>query len=275
VTSSAADTGNRASHASVVGLIPMAGQAKRLSHLPCSKEIYPIGVDLSRRRPKVAAEYLIEKLKIAGITNVFVVLRNGKWDIAEYFGDGSSWGMHFAYLQMGLPYGPSHSMDQAYSFLRDRRVAFGFADILFQADDAFAQLLDRQAETEADVVLALIRPEVPSEWDMVSRDPDGRVRDIVLKPKETELSLGWICAVWTPAFTEFQHAFLSTSAARRLTRDAATTGIDAHGDLPVGAVLHAAVRHGLRVDSVQLENARHVDVGTISGLTTALRMYRP
>jgi glucose-1-phosphate thymidylyltransferase len=252
----------------------MAGQAKRLSLSPCSKEIYPIGIDVTLRRPKVAAEYLLDKMKAAGITNVFVILRKGKWDIAEYLGDGSLWGMHFAYLQMGLPYGPPYSMDQAYSFLSGRRVAFGFADILFEPEDAFLRLLDRQAETDADVVLGLIQPEIPSEWDMVDTDAHGNVRDLLMKPKQTELSHGWICAVWTPAFTEFQHAFLATAEASRLTDQSAASGIDAQGDLPVGAVLQAAVRKGLRVNSVRFENARYVDVGTIPGLTAAFRMHR-
>lgn len=253
----------------------MAGQAKRLSPLPCSKEIYPIGIDVALGRPKVAAEYLLDKMKVAGISSVFMILRRGKWDIAEYFGDGALWGMRFAYVPMGLPYGPPYSLDQAYSFLSDRRVAFGFADILFEPDNAFSLLLDRQAETHADVVLGLLHPEVTSQWDMVSRDGDGTVRDVVLKPTETDLTLGWICAVWTPAFTAFQHTFLATDEAGRMTRESGSRKLDAQGDLPVGAVLQAAVRGGLHVNSVVLENARYVDMGTVPGLTTALRMYQP
>jgi glucose-1-phosphate thymidylyltransferase len=259
----------------VVGLIPMAGRAKRISPLPCSKEIYPIGVDPTLGRPKVAAEYLLDKMRIAGITSAFLVIRKGKWDIPEYFGDGSLWDMHFAYVHMGLPYGPPYSIDQAHSFLCERRVAFGFPDILFQPDDAYLRLLNRQAETDSDVVLGLIHPEITSEWDMVSADADGIVRDIVLKPKQTELTVGWICAVWTPAFTAFQHAFLASHEARRLTLESSAGRLDPQGDLPVGAVLQAAVRRGLRVNSVVFENARYVDVGTVSGLTTALRMYQP
>jgi glucose-1-phosphate thymidylyltransferase len=253
----------------------MAGQAKRISPLPCSKEIYPIGIDATKGRPKVAAEYLLDKMKFAGITSAFLIIRKGKWDIPDYFGDGSLWGMHFAYVQMGLPYGPPYSMDQAYSFLSQRRVAFGFPDILFQADDAYKRLLDRQAETGADVVLGLLHPQITSQWDMVSAEGDGAVRDILLKPKRTELTLGWICAVWTPAFTDFQHAFLATEEARRMTFESSARGLDPQGDLPVGAVLQAAVRTGLRVNSVVLENARYVDVGTLPGLTTALRMFQP
>ena len=261
--------------ADVVGLIPMAGQAKRISPLPCSKEIYPISVDPTLRRPKVAAEFLLEKMRVAGITSAFLIIRKGKWDIPEYFGDGSLWGMNFAYVQMGLPYGPPYSMDQAYSFVSQRRVAFGFPDILFQPDDAFVRLLDRQAETDADVVLGLIHPAVTSEWDMVSVDSTGCVRDLVLKPKQTELTLGWLCAVWTPAFTTFQHTFLASDEARRMTLASTANRLDPQGDLPVGAVLQAAVRSGLRVNSVAFENSRYIDVGTVAGLTAALRMYQP
>jgi glucose-1-phosphate thymidylyltransferase len=71
----------------VVGLIPAAGHATRLAPLPFSKELYPIGFHEGPHgpRPKVVAHYLLEKLHAAGIRRVFVVLRDGKWDIPAYF----------------------------------------------------------------------------------------------------------------------------------------------------------------------------------------------
>ena len=85
----------------VIGLIPAGGQASRIAPLPCSKELYPIGFQLTKEqgpRPKVVSQYLLEKMSLAGISKAYLVLRPGKWDIPAYFGDGSRLNMHLAYL---------------------------------------------------------------------------------------------------------------------------------------------------------------------------------
>ena len=77
----------------VIGLIPAGGQASRISPLPCSKELYPIGfrhVDGDHSlRPKVTCHYLLERMRSAGITKAYIVLREGKWDIPAYLRDGA------------------------------------------------------------------------------------------------------------------------------------------------------------------------------------------
>jgi len=119
----------------IIGLIPAAGEAKRLGPLPCSKELFPIGFGRAGQgqgeRPRVVSQHLLESMKIAGVSKAYIVLRNGKWDIPAYFGDGSGIGMHLSYLLMRLPFGVPYTLDQAYPFLRDARVAMGFPDILF------------------------------------------------------------------------------------------------------------------------------------------------
>ena len=106
-------------------------------------------------RPKVVSHYLLEKMRLAGANKAFIVLRDGKWDIPKYFGAGSMLDMNLAYLMMGLPYGAPYTADQAYPFLKNSLVAFGFPDILFGPDDAYCQLLQRQAAVHADIVLGL------------------------------------------------------------------------------------------------------------------------
>jgi glucose-1-phosphate thymidylyltransferase len=142
-----------------IGLIPAAGTADRIAPLPCSKELYPIGfqsIDAGCGvRPKVVSQYLLEKMRLAKIAEVYIVLRKGKWDIPEYFGDGKALNMHLAYLMMNLPFGVPYTLDQAYPFVKNSMVVFGFPDIIFQPDNAFASLLARQAESSADLVLGL------------------------------------------------------------------------------------------------------------------------
>jgi len=101
---------NTRSRENVVGLIPAAGYSMRLGLIPCSKEIYPIGyhrIQGTREiRPKAVCEYLIESMQSAGIQQIYVVLRKGKWDIPGYLGDGSQFNVDLAYLVMEASAGP-------------------------------------------------------------------------------------------------------------------------------------------------------------------------
>ena len=48
----------------------------------------------------------------------------------------------------------------------------------------------------------------PEKVDMVESGPDQLVKNIVIKPQQTELTLTWGIAVWTPGFTQFLHDYL-------------------------------------------------------------------
>ena len=78
--------------AKIVGIVPAAGQAARISPLPCSKELYPIALrrDESGARPKVVSHYVFERMRLAGIRKAYLILRQGKWDIPAYFNDGTA-----------------------------------------------------------------------------------------------------------------------------------------------------------------------------------------
>ena len=157
-----------------VGLIPAGGRAERIAPLPCSKELFPIGFQMmkgsSQPRPKVVCHYLLEKFQLAGIAEAYIVLRNGKWDIPAYFGNGELVNMHLGYLIMGESFGPPFTLDQAYPFVRDKIVAFGFPDIMISSEDVFKPLLDQQATTQSDVVLAIFPAHNPHIMDMVEID---------------------------------------------------------------------------------------------------------
>ena len=63
--------------------------------------------------------------------------------------------MHLSYLLMELPFGVPFTLDEAHHFVKNMIVVFGFPDIIFQPDNAFIQLLARQAATNADIVLGI------------------------------------------------------------------------------------------------------------------------
>lgn len=252
----------------VIGLVPAAGQATRIAPLPCSKELYPVGYRAGgtdgSMRPKVAAHYLLEQMRFAGVTKAYVVLRHGKWDIPAYFGDGAMLDMHVAYLMMGSPLGPPYTVDQAYPFVQNSRVAFGFPDIVFDTADVYKRLLDRQGETGAEVVLGLFPAHEPCAVDMVQVDRRGRVRAITIKPHQTTLQYTWLVAVWTAAFSLFMHQHL-----KRLTPQIP----GGRSELSIGDVFHAAIEHEMTVDSVVFPDPAWIDIGRPGDLVKATRHF--
>jgi len=259
----------------VVGLVPAAGRGNRIAPLPCSKELYPIGFRRDEQsgdlRARVASHHLFEKFREAGVLRAYVILRNGKWDIPAYFGDGQMVGINVAYLAITDSLGPPDTLDRTYHFVEGKSVAVAFPDILFGPDDVFARLLARLRDTRADLVLGMYPAHDVRVLDMIDVDSEGRVRAIVLKPTSSDLRYTWLCAVWNPAFTRFMHTFLEHERAKADPDRLAYRSIDAQGDLPVGAVIKAAIEKGLHVQGLAFPNERYIDIGTPENLMEAVR----
>ena len=259
----------------MIALIPAAGHARRIGPLPCSKEIYPIGLGSYRGasgiRPKVTCHYLLEKMRMAGIKKGFIILRDGKWDIPAYCGDGTFVDMHIAYLTVRNSPGPPYTLDQAFPFVQDVHIAFGFPDILFRPDDVFVQLKNKLQLAKAEVVLGLFPAADPRMMDMVDIDSKGTVTAVYLKPHRTPLKYAWLCAVWSPYFTRFLHQYLMTAP-----KDGHPSKVEryAEKELSVGHVLQAAVSQGLHMQTVLFKRGRYVDIGTPEGLRSTLSYFR-
>jgi glucose-1-phosphate thymidylyltransferase len=258
----------RKSRHEVIGLVPAGGQAKRISPLPCSKELYPLGfwsVDKgSSSRPKVACHYLLEKMQFAGISKAFIVLRCGKWDIPAYLKDGNMLNMHLAYLIMGVPYGVPYTLDQAYPYLQNATVAFGFPDILFRNENAFLQLLTRQAETKADIVLGLFPTDRTEKKDMIDVDETGHVRLLAVGPSHTDLRYTWCIAVWSAVFTRHMHDFIAECLKKYRWKER---------ELTVGEVIQSALHSGLHIVGETFPDDRCLDIGTPDDLVKAVRSF--
>jgi len=251
----------------LIGLLPAGGQAKRISPLPMSKELYPVGFqDFHQKnqwRPKVVCHYLLEKMQLAGINKAYFILRPGKWDIPAYFGDGKMLAMSLGYLIADLPYGVPFTLDQAYPFVQDAAIALGFPDILFQPEDAYARILARLQATKADVVLGLFPTNRPQKAGMVAYDDTGRVKLIVEKPPQSDLRYMWGIAVWTPTFTEFLHQYLIP-----LKADAT---LSQKPEIPIGDVIQAGIEQGLHVQAEAFSDGSYLDIGTPEDLVKAVQ----
>jgi len=258
----------------VIGLIPAGGKGSRISPLPCSKELFPIGfhyVDsIAELRPKVVSHYLLERLRLANIKKAYVILRRGKWDIPSYFGDGKMVDMHLAYLMMDLPYGVPYTLDQAYPFIQDAIVALGFPDLIFYPDNAYVKLLAKLEESDAEIVLGLFPPNKPHKTDMVEIDKNGRICAIHIKPDNSSLEYGFENAVWTPVFTEYMHDYVISHSEVYKHNNHLENKKKSY-ELHVADVIKSAIGDNMRVDSVIFKEGSSIDIGTPEDMVKAIQ----
>ncbi|MGD1857327.1 MAG: NDP-sugar synthase [Leptolyngbyaceae cyanobacterium] len=259
----------------IIGLLPAAGQGSRISPLPMSKELFPIGFqDLPGKglRPKVACQYLLDAMGRAGVQETFMILRPGKWDIPTYLGDGSQLNMRLAYLTVHVPFGVPFSLNQAYPFVKDAIVAMGFPDILFSPGDAYTRLVERLQSSQADVVLGLFPTDQPEKVGVVDFDDQGVVTGIYEKSQLTHLKYMWAIAVWRPSFTEFLHQFVEARQTA-LIEDRSPVLIKEMPDYtetPIGDVVVGAIANNLRVEAIPFETGQYLDIGTPENLVNAV-----
>jgi glucose-1-phosphate thymidylyltransferase len=261
----------------LIGIVPSAGHATRIQPLPCSKELLPIGfqaiahpVGGQTQRPKVVSHYLLENMSGAGARKAFIILHRGKWDIPAYYGPGSLIDLNLAYVVTDCPYGAPFSVKQAFPFVTDATVLFGFPDIFFEQSDAFSRLLERLDTKKADIVLGLFPASNPSKMDMVDFDDQGKIKAIEIKPSRTHLTYTWILAVWSPVFTEFMSSFLE-QVELALQKEIQDGRLPANREYYVGNVIQAALGTGLKIEHVIFESGLYLDIGTPDDLSTAIK----
>jgi glucose-1-phosphate thymidylyltransferase len=267
---------NNISSSEVIAVIPAAGKATRLSPLPCSKELIPIGFGAigqeNQLRPKVVSHYLLEMFKLAGIKKAYIVLNSGKLDIPAYFGSGQMVDMKLAYLLVDLPIAVPYTLDQAYPFVQNKLVALGFPDIVLHPENSFVQLLAREMKTKADIVLGLYPTDQPHKMDVVDLDENGCIRQIRPKPlklKGANVNYAWLTAVWTPVFTQYLHEFVSEHK-KKYFDDYFETAVKNKRELFVGDIFQAALADRLTIETVLFSDGNCLDIGTPDDLAKAV-----
>lgn len=85
---------------------------------------------------------------------------------------------------------------------------------------------------------------------------------IHIKPDRTQLLYAWEIAVWTPAFTDYMHNYVSD----RKESD----NLEHQKELFVGDVIQAAIEDKIRIDSVLFKEGKCLDIGTPEDLMKAL-----
>lgn len=232
------------------GIIPAAGMGSRIQPLAFSKELLPIGSDVSggEERPRAVSEYLIERMILAGVDKICFVISPGKSDIVNYFG-GHAGSATVFYAVQPRPAGLCDAIFRAAPLiLPSEQVCIGLPDTVWFPKNALAALPD-------DVLSLLLFPvDHPQRFDAVVTDMSGNVVAVQVKHPDPETN--WIWGAIKMSGTSLQEL-------HRLWID--------RQDEYLGTLLNEYMSLGNRVHGVKAGEA-YVDVGTLGGYRQALRL---
>jgi glucose-1-phosphate thymidylyltransferase len=168
----------------IVGVIPAAGYAMRLQPLAGSKEMLRVG-----GRPVM--DYLVDRLRAGGCTELRVVTRPEKRDVIAY---AEQLG---ARVVLSYPRTVSASLVAGMDGLsNDDVVLIGFPDSLWEPQDGYRRLVGA-LEDRCDAALGLFRigtSDLKRSDVVVLAGDDWRIAGIDIKPAEPRSEWTWGCA---------------------------------------------------------------------------------
>jgi hypothetical protein len=132
-------------------------------------------------------DYLLDRMRAGGCTEIRVVTRPEKQDVAAHARARG------AAIVLARPASVSESLLAGIEGLRPSvPVVFGFPDTLWEPLEGFARLLAK-LEPGVEVALGIFRAEDPERSDVVTLEGD-RVTTIDVKPERPASDLVWGCA---------------------------------------------------------------------------------
>lgn len=234
------------------GIVPAAGQGSRIQPLAFSKELLPVGSSSAegKERPRAVGEYLLERMRLAGVDKICIVVSKEKTDIIEYFGDNFG-GIQLCYLVQPRPSGLCDAIFRVLPLVpRSERVLVGLPDTIWFPADGFRQL------SPHDCLSFLCFPVTrPEHFDAVVSNEGGVVEEVQVKHAGARSHWVW-GAFSAPCSTLWELERIWTERGR----------VDPY----IGTVVNAWIERGGRARAVRA-GRHYIDVGTVHGYRDAVR----
>lgn len=234
------------------GIIPAAGAGSRIQPLAFSKELLPVGSQISdgQERPRAVSEYLVERMILGGATKLCFVISPGKTDILQYYGS-RVWGADIAYVVQPAPGGLCDAVFRAVPLIApDEQVVIGLPDTIWSPENAFRSLPDDKLSF---LLFPVDRPEL---FDAVVTGENMSVREIQVKRKGATSHWIW-GAIKMPGSTFHALHRLWCQAGRR--------------DEYFGTLINAWIAQGGEALGIRA-GGDYVDVGTLDGYRRAIQL---
>lgn len=158
------------------GLILSGGKGTRLYPLTYTnaKQLIPVA-------NKPVLFRVIEAIRDAGITDMGIVVGDTAEAIQAAVGRGGRWGAQITYIHQEQPLGLAHAVKVSQDFLGDDRFVMFLGDNVIQG--GISGLIEQFATSEWNSQIVLTRVLHPEQYGVAELDPDGRIVQLVEKPK--------------------------------------------------------------------------------------------
>ena len=167
-------------------VILAGGEATRLRPLTCNTTKIMVPV---LNRPFL--EHLIGYLKTHNIIDIILAIGKLPEQVANYFGDGSKFGVRIAYSTEDFPMGTAGAVKNAERFLDASFLVFN-GDIFTDID--LSAMMELHRQHKARVSLALTHVDDPTMYGVVETDGQGRVKCFTEKPSRDKVATNMINA---------------------------------------------------------------------------------
>jgi len=211
----------------VKGLVLSGGAGTRLRPIThtSAKQLVPVA-------NKPVLFYGLEALRAAGIEDVGIVVGDTRAEIEAAVGDGSRFGLRVTYVPQEAPLGLAHAVLIAEEYLGDSPFVVYLGDNLLK--EGVTPFVRRFEESRPDALILLQAVADPSSYGTAELDGDGRVVQLVEKPKEPKSDLALVGVyLFTPA------VFESVKAIKPSARN----------ELEITDAIQHMIERGLRVEA--------------------------
>lgn len=235
-----------------VGVIPAAGFGRRLRLKNKSKEILPVMYphNLYGIKEKVISSFLIDQLENAGIKQIFMIIRTGKWDIPKYYAENKiSSCLSFIVIlnSESIP----HTINFSYPYIKNKFVILSFPDLIIYPKNAILKCKLLMQKKKADIVLGLFPVNNSSKFDIVEFDNRKKIKGIITKNSSTNLKYAWTIAIWNAKFTEYMHSFIDNI---KFLNDSS--------EMQLSEIILSAIKDGFNVELKLFYKGKCLDIGT-------------
>lgn len=159
------------------GLIPAAGRGTRLEPITLAipKELLMVG-------DKAIIEYVIDAMKMVGITEITIVVGWRKHAILDYLGSGERLGVKLSYVVQDKRNGLGKAVFSAEHIIEENPFMVVLGDNFFYPKTFLKDILAFHQEKKADATIGVVEIEDPTRHGMIKPGEDNIIVDMVEKP---------------------------------------------------------------------------------------------